>query len=387
MGIYQRYVKKNKEGNFILDKNGKFIKQGPWFIQYPFARDPQTNKIKYRTEKASFNKKQAERMFRAKVDAFLEHEKLGNQVDTEMIFSEFMDWGLSQEVMKAKASASDDVRRAGKLKAHFGDCKAAKITPLEVENFRMIMKQTIFEGKSKPYSGTTINKMITLARRIYYLGIDAGIIKSNPFARRGTFKEEPIGQYIPDEEFWKIYEFLPEYLKSVSVTAYLTGMRRGEVIELEWNRVDFVGGFIDLSPGDTKTKEPRRIYFNSVKELKNVFVEARMSKNPNQRNVFAKPDGEPVPKWYIERLFKKACLKACVGPYRFHDLRHTFNTNMNKAGVSKVVTMKLTGHKTLAMFLRYSHLDKEEGEEAMRKLNSFLLNRNKRDVIDQANIK
>jgi integrase len=102
-----------------------------------------------------------------------------------------------------------------------------------------------------------------------------------------------------------------------------------------------------------------------------VWVVAR-SRTPDQGLVFTKPDGEPVPKWYIQRLFKKACAKAGVGPYRLHDLRHTFNTNMSKAGVKDAVVMKLTGHKTLAMFLRYSHLDREQGEDAMQRLNVYL---------------
>ena len=63
--------------------------------------------------------------------------------------------------------------------------------------------------------------------------MDAGIVKSNPFARRGTFKEEPKGHYIPEQEFWKIYKHLPERLKPVILVAYLTGMRRGEILELK----------------------------------------------------------------------------------------------------------------------------------------------------------
>jgi integrase len=74
----------------------------------------------------------------------------------------------------------------------------------------------------------------------------------------------------------------------------------------------------------------------------------------------------------MERLFKKACIDAGVGPYRFHDLRHTFNTNMLKAGVSTKVIMKLTGHKTDAMFTRYTHLDEELGTDAMQKLVVFM---------------
>jgi hypothetical protein len=45
---------------------------------------------------------------------------------------------------------------------------------------------------------------------------------------------------------------------------------------------------------------------------------------------------------------------------------------MTKAGVDQVFVMKLTGHKTNAMFLRYSHIDKEQGEGAMEKLNGLL---------------
>jgi integrase len=74
----------------------------------------------------------------------------------------------------------------------------------------------------------------------------------------------------------------------------------------------------------------------------------------------------------MERLFKRACIDAGVGPYRFHDLRHTFNTNMLKAGVSTKVIMKLTGHKTDAMFTRYTHLDEELGTDAMQKLVAFM---------------
>jgi site-specific recombinase XerD len=130
--------------------------------------------------------------------------------------------------------------------------------------------------------------------------------------------------------------------------------------------------YVDLTPDDTKTDEPRRIYFNSIKVLRDAFVEADRNKKNGQKLVFTKSDGSPVPKWYIQRLFKKACLKAKVHSYRLHDLRHSFNTNMTKAGVDQVVVMKLTGHKTFEMFSRYSHIDKEQGEGAMEKLNGLL---------------
>jgi integrase len=274
--------------------------------------------------------------------------------------------------MKAKASASDDAARAEHLKAHFGKCKATRVSPVMVDNFRQTMKSIISKKTNQPFSGATVNKTVSLARRIYYLAMDHGLVSQNPFARRGVFPEHPKGKHIPDEEFRKLHAELRDYLRPVALTAYLTGMRRGEILNLRWDQVNLFKGMIDLTEEDTKTREPRHIYFNSVPELKDVFVEAARKRNPDQELVFTKPGGSQVPKWYMERLFRKACVKAGVGPYRFHDLRHTFNTNMSKAGVKDAVVMKLTGHKTLAMFLRYSHLDKEQGENAMKLLDNYL---------------
>jgi hypothetical protein len=57
---------------------------------------------------------------------------------------------------------------------------------------------------------------------------------------------------------------------------------------------------------------------------------------------------------------------------------------MLKAGVNQTVIMKLTGHKTNAMFLRYSHLDREQGEGAMERLNGFLSRKNGENLVDQS---
>jgi hypothetical protein len=65
-----------------------------------------------------------------------------------------------------------------------------------------------------------------------------------------------------------------------------------------------------------------------------------------------------------------------IKDFTFHDLRHTFNTNMRKAGVDQTVIMKLTGHKTLAMFHRYNTVDQDDARQAMDRLNTFLSEQN-----------
>lgn len=368
MGVFQRYVKEDRDGNTILGKDGKPMRTGPWFIQYPHTRDPETGKVKYRTEKASHSKKVAEQMLRAKEDEFLKAEKLGFQVPVDMNFSELMDWGLSQEVMQAKSSCNDDRSRTEHLKAHFGRTKATQITPLMVDNFRVRMMQTVSDKTGKAFSGTTVNKMVSLARRVYYLAMDAGIVSSNPFARRGLYKEQPVGRYIPDQEFRAILGHLPDYMKPVALTAYYTGMRSGEVISLVWERVDLFKGIIDLTSKDTKTGEPRHIYFGVIPELRDIFVALAKRRRAKSQVVFLDPQGKPLTNWLVGSCFRDCSLKAGVGPYRFHDLRHTFNSNMLRAGVEQAVIMRLTGHKTVSMFLRYSHVNHEQAQEAMAKM-------------------
>ena len=372
MGIFQRYLKKDRSGKTVIGKNGKPVRTGPWFIQYPHARNPKTGDVQYKTLKASWHKKKAREILLKKQEEFYLRERLGEAPKKETTFAELIDWGLSQEVMKAKATARDDVVRAEHLKTAFGMIKAGQVTPLMVDNFRIKMKKTKSSRTKRPFSGGTVNKFVSLARRIYYLAMDEGLVTSNPFARRGHFKEHTAGKYIPDQEFRAIHKNLPGFLQPVALTAYLSGMRAGEVTSLTWDKVDLQEGIIDLSAEDTKTDEPRLIYLSALPELEKTFAELALEQRRGRRLVFTKSDGSAIPVWALRRPFLDACKNAKVGPYRFHDLRHTFNTNMVKAGVKKSVIMKLTGHKTLSMFLRYSHLDREQSESAMERLGQLL---------------
>ena len=126
-------------------------------------------------------------------------------------------------------------------------------------------------------------------------------------------------------------------------------------------------GFIDLEAKDTKTSQPRRVYFNDL--LWDVFRRANKVRNIKSDIVFTYR-GHPIKD--IKEGFKSALKRADVDDFRFHDLRHTFNTNMRKAGVDQTVIMKLTGHKTLAMFSRYNTVDQDDAIQAMQKLNRLL---------------
>jgi integrase len=74
----------------------------------------------------------------------------------------------------------------------------------------------------------------------------------------------------------------------------------------------------------------------------------------------------------IRRAFLKACRRGGIENFRFHDLRHTFNITMSKAGVGQSVIMKLTGHKSPSRFYHYNTVDFADAKGAYQKLAGLL---------------
>ena len=218
------------------------------------------------------------------------------------------------------------------------------------------------------YKPATVNRMVALMKRIFNLAIREDMVLKNPCWKVTMLKEDnKRDRVLSGEEFDRLLAQLPPYLKDIVSLGYYTGMRRGEILNLTWKKVNMQEGYLDLEPEDTKNSEPRRIYFNDV--LWEIFKRAGKVRSLKHDYVFTYR-GKPIKEF--REGFKKALERAGIEDFHPHDLRHTFNTNMRKAGVDQTVIMKLTGHKTLAMFTRYNTVDQADAVDAMKKLDSFL---------------
>jgi len=126
-------------------------------------------------------------------------------------------------------------------------------------------------------------------------------------------------------------------------------MRRGEILSLTWDNIDLKNGFILLDL--TKNGERREIPINqTVREALDGVV-----RRLDIPYVFYNPDTE---KKYdnVKRSFKSACRRAGIKDFHFHDLRHTFASQLIMSGIDITTVKELLGHKTLTMTLRYAHL-------------------------------
>lgn len=239
----------------------------------------------------------------------------------------------------------------------FGGRRADEIATVEVDQWRREL-----EPQMAP---ATVNLHLCLLRAILRHGVRAKRIdgSSLPVIDRLKTNNQRV-RYLSEDEEDRLVAALPEWLKPLVTVAIHTGMRRGELLRLTWEDVDFVQSIIWVRK--SKSGEGRRMSMNSTvhrtlsalrdarrKRLSQKVV-ARTAAGPG---VFVAPAGGFL--WNLARVWYQAVGTAGIADLHFHDLRHTFASRLAMRHVDLNTIRVLLGHKSLAMTYRYAHFDPE----------------------------
>lgn len=180
-------------------------------------------------------------------------------------------------------------------------------------------------------------------------------------------------RFLTEEEFWLFWEHLPKHLKPVVLCAIYTGMRRSEILDLTWDRVDLDRRLIYLEAKHTKEKAPKTEYISDA--LLEVLED--LPRYADQNHVFLYA-GRPI-KGEIRNGIRAACAKAKIpygmktpGGVVFHDLRRSFRVLMRKAGIDRDVIRTFTGHHSEEMDSRYNVVEDRDRQEAVEALETVL---------------
>jgi integrase len=353
MGIYRR-----------RDKQKKYY--GPWYMQYPQEVDPIAGKVKYACEKVGFSKRRAERAFAKKMVEWEKRKHLGLEKKKEYLFRELVDWYLSLPAASRLKSIGKIRQHCEGLKEAFGNAKASQIKPGDVEEYReKKLLQTHYRGTM--YRSASVNREIEVMRRIFNLAMRDDRVEKNPCWKVTRLSENNArDRVLSDEELNTLLKNLPQHAADIGAVGYHTGMRAGEIFNLTWDRVNMREGFFILQSEDTKTGNPRHVYFNGA--VREILQRLGKVRHISHNHVFIY-HGKPLKS--IKTALANALKKTGIGDFRFHDLRHTWITNARKAGVDRTVIMKLTGHKTLSMFTRYNSVDEADARQALQLMDSY----------------
>jgi integrase len=222
---------------------------------------------------------------------------------------------------------------------------------------------------SKDYKPASINKITAILKHMFTKAYDWEMITDNTLRKIRKVKsvkgENKRLRYLSLDECQTLINACDPHLKPIVITALNTGMRKGEILNLKWNNVDLRHGFILLDI--TKNGERREIPINDT--LKDVLQ--GITRRLDISYVFYdNTTGKPFQD--VKRSFNTACRRAGIKDFHFHDLRHTFASQLVMAGVDLTTVKELLGHKTLTMTLRYAHLAPSHKVAAMQKLDGFL---------------
>jgi len=249
---------------------------------------------------------------------------------------------------------------------HLMGKRVDKITAQDVERFRqgMAQKKKIQQKKGEgdiPHPDQVMGKRAldyALARlkRLFNLCKDWGLIATNPADPVKLYREDiKRVRYLSEEEeralIGAAMEDSTPFLYRIIRFALNTGMRKGEILGMRWEDVDFKNASAVIPAPRAKGRRDRYVPLNTE-----AMAVLREIPTPLDRSavVFGNTLGRP--QQCLERHWRRALVASGVEDFHFHDLRHTYASRLITRGVDLAVLKELLGHRDFTMTLRYAHL-------------------------------
>lgn len=282
------------------------------------------------------------------------------------------------------------------LKTRFDDflkLSLSEISPLLIEKWRQRRRQ---EGV-KPAS---INRQLNDLRACLNKAVKWGALTASPFDKVEPMKTDSSAKvrYLSRDEETKLRSALDErearmkaarqsanewraergerayadlsgnvfadHLKPAVLLSLNTGLRQGELFSLKWADVNFEQGNLTVVGDTAKDGETRHIPLND--EALEVLKQWKIQPGIKCQWVFHGDNGKPFNN--VRTSWLGVLEDAGITDFRWHDLRHTFASNLVMAGEGLNTVRELLGHSDYKMTQRYAHLAPEHKREAVNKL-------------------
>ncbi len=291
--------------------------------------------------------------------------------DSKITFSGLAEWYLGLESVRALKSYDTVTSYIGKFLKVFGEVMVADIQPADLENLQARRRREGLKEKS-------IDDELNYVKTMVIKGFDNGKLNGDALRVFRRVKKLLKGhanardRAISIDEFKGLVDASPRHLKDILTVAYWTGMRKGEITALTWDKIDKKGRMIRLDAEDTKEGKAKSVPMAAaVCEV--IDSIPRAIHDPHVFLYY----GKPITRNFSQGL-KSACKKAGIawgrdvkGGFIFHDLRHSFITDARRAGVDRTVRMAITGHAIRDMDQRYDVVEDEDRLAAVRMLEAY----------------
>jgi integrase len=272
-------------------------------------------------------------------------------IGSKKTFRDMMDKFMKEHAPKVTGSMQNSYASSlNHLIPFFGDMNLLSMSRKEISKYKVLR----LDECAKP---ATINRELAMLSKAFTLALeDWEWINGNdkPFSKISYERENnERARWLTEDEEKRLLESSPEWLCEIIVFALNTGLRQGELLSLEWNRVNLFHKTILIEK--TKNSKPKTVPLNQI--AMDVILRKSEEKVRRIKNdfVFVSSHGTKIDRHNLRRAFNSAVRKAEIVDFKFHDLRHSFCTKLAQRGVDIYKIAKLAGHEDIRMTQRYSH--------------------------------
>jgi integrase len=293
-------------------------------------------------------------------------------------FDELAEAYLRDYRINGKRSVRDADRSVRHLATMFGDMRACDIDADRIETYKDA-RLAERSPTGTPIRPATVNRELAALRRMFSLAC-----KTRPGFRHrphiALLAENNTREGFADPALFDaiVHELRQRDadVADVAEFAYQAAWRRGEVLTLQWSDVewrapDHSAAVLQLRRAHSKNKQPRVLPLSD--ELLAIVQHRWTLRRLDCPYIFHR-SGRPIRDFRTS--WRKACKAAGVTAGRaglvFHDLRRSGVRNMRRAGVPEGVAMKISGHRTRAVFDRYNIVSEDDIAEAVERVSAHV---------------
>jgi len=281
--------------------------------------------------------------------------------ERERTFRELMErYTQERSAGKAGKSAIRDRGALNHLLPVFGKLVLADVSPKRLAAYKV-------QRRLEQAAPATINKELQLVRHAFNLAMrEWEWCRENPMHRVSMEKvHNEVDRWLTQQEEERLLAVSSPWLREFIVFALNTGMRQGEILNLQWQDVDFTRSILVVMKSKNGTR--RTIPLNTT--VYELLAAKQAAAGESNGPVFTTPLGNELKVRFLVREFCEARDRAGIPDFRFHDLRHTFATRLVQRGIDLYKVQRLLGHKTSHMTQRYAHHSPESLRDGVNVLN------------------
>ena len=350
---------------------------GRWEARYTAGRDPGTGKQVQRSVYGTTQKEVLGKLKQIHADqaqgAFLEPSRLTVGQWLKIWEAEYLGGVKDSTVYSYKGHIKNHIVPA------LGAVKLQKLNPHTVQSFYNDLQ------RQKGLSAKTIKNLHGVLHSALKQAVTIGYIRQNPADNAKLPRcDRPEIQTLPEDALPAFLEAIAGHEnEAVFFTTVFTGMRKGEVLGLSWDCVDFErgtlyvkhqlqkkngssGGYVLITPKNNKprtiTPAPtvmRQLRARSAQQKRDRLRAGAAWNNPDNL-VFTDALGKHLIPETVYKHFKRIVASIGYPALRFHDLRHTYAVNALRGGDDIKSVQDNLGHHTAAFTLdTYGHVTEQ----------------------------